>query len=89
MAESIHCSPETVTTLLVHYTLIQNKMFKKKKRMSGPQGGLCLVGEKDKRIKGDEYSVWWEGIPRGFREDPKKASLEGERCHKEERDTLH
>lgn len=57
--------------------------------MSGPQGGLCLVGEKDKRINGDEYSVWWEGIPRGFREDPKKASLEGERCHKEERDTLH
>ena len=59
-----------------------------KKRMSGPQRGLRLVGEKDKRINGYEYSVWWESILRGFREDPKKASRERERCHKEERDTL-
>ena len=24
MAESLHCSPETITTLLIGYTLIQN-----------------------------------------------------------------
>ena len=34
MAESLCCSPETITTLLMGYTLIQNKklFFKKKKR---------------------------------------------------------
>ena len=31
MAESLHCSPETITTLLTGYTPIQNKKFKKKK----------------------------------------------------------
>ena len=31
MAESLHCPPETITTLLVGYTPIQNKNFKKKK----------------------------------------------------------
>ena len=29
MAESLRCSPETITTLLVGYTPIQNKKFKK------------------------------------------------------------
>ena len=28
VAESIHCSPETVTTLLIGYTPVQNKKFK-------------------------------------------------------------
>ena len=28
MAESLPCSPETITTLLISYTLIQNKQFK-------------------------------------------------------------
>ena len=28
MAESLHCSPETITTLLIDYTPIQNKKFK-------------------------------------------------------------
>ena len=27
MAESLHCSPETITTLLIGYTPIQNKFF--------------------------------------------------------------
>ena len=27
MAESLHCSPETITTLLISYTPIQNKKF--------------------------------------------------------------
>ena len=34
MAESLHCSPETITTLLIGYTLIQNKEFKNRKRES-------------------------------------------------------
>ena len=29
MAESLHCSPETITTWLIGYTPIQNKKFKK------------------------------------------------------------
>ena len=31
-AESLSCSPETITALLIDYTSIQNKMFEKKKR---------------------------------------------------------
>ena len=31
MAESICCPPETITTLLISYTPMQNKKFKKKK----------------------------------------------------------
>ena len=30
MAESLHCSPETATTLLIGHTPIQNKKFRKK-----------------------------------------------------------
>ena len=30
MAESLPCSPETTTTLLIGYTLVQNKKFGKK-----------------------------------------------------------
>ena len=30
MAQSLHCSPETTTTLLISYTPIQNKKFEKK-----------------------------------------------------------
>ena len=33
MTESLHCSPETVTTLLIGYTQIQNKNLKIKKKM--------------------------------------------------------
>ena len=29
MAESLHCSPETVTTLLIGYTPVQNEKLKK------------------------------------------------------------
>ena len=29
MAESLHCSPEMITTLLIGYTPIQNKKFRK------------------------------------------------------------
>ena len=31
VAESLHCSSETITTLLIDYTPIQNKKLKKKK----------------------------------------------------------
>ena len=32
MAESLRCSPETTTTLLIDYTPIQSKEFEKKKK---------------------------------------------------------
>ena len=32
MAKSLLCSPETITTLLIKYTLIQNKKLKKQNR---------------------------------------------------------
>ena len=31
MAESLHCSPETITTLLIGYMPVQNKKLKKNK----------------------------------------------------------
>ena len=31
MAESLHCSPETITTFLINNTLIQNKEFQRNK----------------------------------------------------------
>jgi hypothetical protein len=31
MAESLHCSPEIITALLISYIPIQNKKFKKRK----------------------------------------------------------
>ena len=43
MAESLHCSLETITTLLIGYTLIQNKKLKKnpkkeRERENQPEG---------------------------------------------------
>ena len=35
MAESLHCSPETITTLLISDTPIQDKKFKRKKKRRG------------------------------------------------------
>ena len=34
MTESLCCSPETITTLLISYTLIQNKKFKIKIKLT-------------------------------------------------------
>ena len=39
MAESLRCSPETITTLLISYTLIQNKKFKIMKK----NGSLAMT----------------------------------------------
>ena len=53
MAESLHCSPETTTTLLITYTPIQNKKFKVKKKEFGDYRCkfLCQnIGE---------YCVFW------------------------------
>ena len=45
MAESIHCSPETITTLLISYTPIQNKKFKKQNNLMEGQLLLPLYGK--------------------------------------------
>ena len=45
MAESICCPPETIITLLISYTPIQNKKLKKKKKVLQPRhwdSGNCL-----------------------------------------------
>ena len=42
MTESLCCSPETITTLLISYTPIQNKKFFKKERKNARfKNGLC------------------------------------------------
>ena len=35
MAESLCCPPETITTLLIGYTAMQNKKVNKKKKKTG------------------------------------------------------
>ena len=42
MAESIRCSPENITTLLVGYTPVQDKKFKKRERIIGRM--ISLLG---------------------------------------------
>ena len=43
MAESLHCSLESATTLLIGYTPIQNKKFKVwKKRKQLRLGCICM-----------------------------------------------
>ena len=37
MAESLGCSPETITTLFISYTPIQNNKFKKKSETGHPE----------------------------------------------------
>ena len=45
MAESLHCPPETITTLLIGYTPIQNKKFKRKKMNISFPMVLTFLGE--------------------------------------------
>ena len=40
MAESLHCSPDTIKTLLIGYTPVQNKNLKKRKKKSPGPGGF-------------------------------------------------
>ena len=42
MAESLSCPPETITTLLISYTPIQNKTFLKKNFNREPLKGFGL-----------------------------------------------
>ena len=39
MAECLHCSPKTVTTLLIRYTIAQNKKLKKKPALGSKKPG--------------------------------------------------
>ena len=39
MAESLHCSPKTITTLLIRYILTQNKKLKKKPALGSKKPG--------------------------------------------------
>ena len=46
MAESLFCSPETITTLLIGYTTIQNKVFKKLKKKKKKKSKLNIKKKK-------------------------------------------
>ena len=52
MAEYLHYSPETITTLLTGYTPIQNKKFKNKKRKQI----VCEEAVKERNM-GRDYEV--------------------------------
>ena len=52
MAESLHCSPETIMTLLIRYTSIQNKKLKIKKKK-----GI-------RRNQAEKYNYWNEKFTR-------------------------
>ena len=51
VAESLHYSPETITTLLIGYTPIQNKTFKK-------QSKPTLVASSNGSKLGPELFLW-------------------------------
>ena len=57
----LHCSPETVTTLVIVYSSIQNKKFKKKKeRELGFSGGSVV-----KNLPANAgFNPWSRKIPR-------------------------
>ena len=40
MAEALRCSPEMITTLLISYTLTQNKKLNKCEKSSGQMGTI-------------------------------------------------
>ena len=50
MAESLRCSPETITTLLIGYTPIQNKKVKKQP-FSYTQGILSVGNSKRAQLE--------------------------------------
>jgi len=41
MTKSLHCSPETITTLLIGYTPIQKEKFKKRRRRKRKEDKLA------------------------------------------------
>ena len=46
MAESLHWSPETITTLLTGYTPIQNKKLKRKEKSKREMICILVVGQR-------------------------------------------
>ena len=61
MAESLCCSPETITTLFISYTPIQNEKFKKEKvgAMFVHRGGShsCELSGNMKTLEGNKSAV--------------------------------
>ena len=60
MAESLCCSPETITTLLISYIPIQNKKFKRKKTHKKTKELIIVSVGKD--MEEPELSIyhWWD-----------------------------
>ena len=52
MAESLHCSPETITTLLIGSTPVENKNFKNKINKKEDASFLGVEGRKWLKRKG-------------------------------------
>ena len=65
MVESLHCWPETTTTLLIGYTPIQNKKFeiwkKKKKELLDPLATGYLGSALWAALHGQQRAVWFVG----------------------------
>ena len=62
MAESLPCSPETTTTLLIGYTPIQNKKFKvwgQKKEWLGDKSGPFGKCDQGRPLWGGDIYVNW------------------------------
>ena len=58
MAESLHCSPETITTLLIGYTPIQNV---EKRVWLGPTTFLSMEIRSPHRLTWENLSLFWAG----------------------------
>ena len=61
MAESLHCSPETITTVLISYILYKTKSLKKKKKgKKSPPQILTLIVLTEGRKRGVAALVYWD-----------------------------
>ena len=60
VAESPHCSPETITTLLIGYTPRQNQKFKiKKKAYDSRVAQKLMRGQEDQVLEIHRIQVTW------------------------------
>ena len=57
VAESLCCSPETITILLISYTLIQEKKFKKKIKIACGNTNILRYADDTPLIAGSEEEL--------------------------------
>ena len=73
VAESLCCSPETITILLISYTLIQKKKFKKKIKIVCRNANILKYADDTPLIAGSEEEL--KSLLMGVKEESEKTGL--------------